>query len=26
MVKETGEIKVIRRAETYEDLYAMDLW
>jgi len=26
MVKETGEIKVIRRPETYDDLYAMDLW
>ena len=26
MIKESGEVKVIRRAETYEDLYAKDVW
>jgi len=26
MVKESGEVKLIRRAGTYEDLYAMDVW
>jgi diaminopimelate decarboxylase len=26
MVKESGEVRIIRRAETYEDLYAMDVW
>jgi len=26
MIKESGEVKVIRRAETYEDLYSMDAW
>lgn len=26
MVKETGEVKVIRRRQTYEDLYSMDQW
>jgi len=26
MLKESGEIKLIRRAETYEDLYALDAW
>jgi diaminopimelate decarboxylase len=26
MIKESGEVRIIRRAETYEDLYAMDVW
>jgi len=26
MVKESGEVKVIRRRQTYEDLYAQDEW
>ena len=26
MIEASGEVKVIRRAETYEDLYAMDIW
>ena len=26
MVRESGEVTVIRRRETYEDLYAMDVW
>jgi diaminopimelate decarboxylase len=26
MVRESGEVTVIRRRETYEDLYSMDVW
>ena len=26
MIKESGEVKVIRRRETYEDLYSQDVW
>src|SRR5215469_7253075 len=26
MVKQSGEVRIIRRAETYEDLYSMDIW
>lgn len=26
MVKESGEVQVIRRAQSYEDLYSMDCW
>jgi diaminopimelate decarboxylase len=26
MVKESGDVKLIRRAGTYQDLYAMDIW
>ncbi len=26
MVRESGEVAVIRRRETYEDLYSMDVW
>jgi diaminopimelate decarboxylase len=26
MVKESGEVAVARRPETYEDLYSMDVW
>jgi D-ornithine/D-lysine decarboxylase len=26
MVKESGEVQVVRRAQSYEDLYAMDCW
>jgi diaminopimelate decarboxylase len=26
MIQESGEVKLIRRAETYEDLYARDKW
>ncbi|MGH9760156.1 MAG: diaminopimelate decarboxylase, partial [Blastocatellia bacterium] len=26
MVKESGEVNLIRRAESYEDLYALDVW
>jgi diaminopimelate decarboxylase len=26
MIKESGEAKVIRRRETYEDLYSQDVW
>jgi len=26
MVRESGEVQVIRRAQTYEDLYSMDCW
>jgi hypothetical protein len=26
MVRESGEVQVVRRAQTYEDLYSMDFW
>jgi diaminopimelate decarboxylase len=26
MVKESGEVRVVRRAQGYEDLYSMDCW
>jgi D-ornithine/D-lysine decarboxylase len=26
MIRESGEAQVVRRAQTYEDLYSMDLW
>jgi hypothetical protein len=26
MVKSSGEVKEIRRAETYDDLFSMDIW
>jgi diaminopimelate decarboxylase len=26
MVKESGEVQIVRRAQSYEDLYAMDCW
>jgi diaminopimelate decarboxylase len=26
MVRESGEVAVIRRRESYEDLYSLDVW